>query len=204
MPDLALRPDLEVRIQRELTGAEADRADQLLRDASSAVVRISGQQLARATTVERLTVRNGRVRLSQLPVHDVIGAQSVGTTLSPAQSLAFDWDGRQAVSVDMGLIYGDFAFEPLRSLGGIKRAVDVTYDHGYDEIPDWIVGTICNAAGRALGISLEGTGLQQESIAGYAYSIGSVAAQGPMGFLSQELKGIESLRQPVRPARMDA
>lgn len=202
MPDLANRVDLELRIQRELSGDEADRADQLLRDASSAVVRISGQQILRSTEPERVAVRNGRARLSQLPIHDVTGVRSVGTTLSPAADLAFDWDGGQMVVVDMAAVYGDFEYNPIVSLGGSKRMVDVTYDHGYDVVPDWIVATVCNTAIRALGVPLESTGLQQETIGGYAYSIGSAAAQGPMGFLAQELAGIQALRQPVRPARM--
>ena len=72
---------------------ESERALALLADASAAVISYTGQQFVRATTTAQVRVPSDRkVRLGQLPVHDVDAV----TDLNDNQ-LLFTFDGIDTV-----------------------------------------------------------------------------------------------------------
>lgn len=197
MAGLASIGDMEARLGRELeTDQQVARVEALLADASAAVRSYTGQQFTRATTTDRLTppVR-GPVVLPQRPVNDVTAVASV---LGVAQQ--FLWDGLNlyvgtylaGVIINLAEAYYDGG----RYYGSNRRQpIDVTYDHGYSVIPGDVVAVVCQMAGRAFGRPLEDSGVQQESIGGYAYTTGVAAAAGGVGMLRDERAVLDAYRR---------
>lgn len=177
---LATADDVEARLGRSLTADEAERIDAVIADASAKVRNYTGQQFTRETTTDRFRVRRGIVKLPQRPV---IAVSSVISVLS-GQPTFFRWDGIDRVSFLMSEL-DEFEWNPVR-LAPHPPAVEITYTHGYDELPDDIVGVVCSIVTRTLGRRPEDSAVSQESIAGYSYSIGSAGAAGGFGLLPDE------------------
>jgi hypothetical protein len=187
---LAASADLTVRLGRDLTDAELDRADSLLADASAAVRSYTRQEIAQRTSVERLLVQDGWVRLQQRPVVDVASVADLD-----ANDLAVTWDG--ADRVWLGPASTPFRFDYDYPAWGCGFRVDVTYTHGYDPVPDDIVSVVCGIVLRAMGGSPMETGLQSESIGSYSYTVGAAAAAGGLGMLPAERGVLDAYRRPV-------
>lgn len=179
---LASTTDVALRLGRELTDAEGDRMEAILADASASVRAYTGQQFTEATTTDTFRVRRNVVVLPQRPV----------TAVSDAGGVYYRWDGLDRVHFSMGSA-DSFEWEPW--IGGGPRTVTITYSHGYDEIPADIVGVVCSIALRAWGRKPEDGGLQQESIAGYSYSVGSAGAAGGFGMLPDERAVLDRYRR---------
>lgn len=189
---LATIEDLEARMGRRITDDETPRAEALLQDASAAVRAYTGQQFTAGTTTARLRPRNGTVRLPQRPVVDVTAVANVEGT-----DVAFTWDtGDQVAITGLGSTV-PFDVEPIRRVAYL----DVTYEHGYELIPDDIIAVVCQIAGRAFGRPVQDSGTQQESIGGYSYSVGVAAAAGGVGMLNDERAVLDRYRIPVASGR---
>lgn len=172
---LATLEDLEARLGRDLTSVSA-RAEALLRDASAKFrAEANGQEINRRSSTVRATLRDGRVRLSQVPVVSITSVEDID-----GDSISYEWDGRETLTF---VTVGSFEIEPIRSP---QFVVDVTYVHGYEFVPDDVIATVCQIAGRALGQNADETGLSQETIGSYSYSVGGAAAAGPLGMLADE------------------
>jgi hypothetical protein len=163
---LASVDDLSGRLGRALTAAESDRAELLLADASAAVRSYTGQHISQSETTSRLRLRGGTVRLPQRPVIDVASVA--------------DTDG---VDLDVTWVAGDRLVVTNAYLTGW---VDVTYTHGYEEIPSEIIAVVCQIAGRAFGRPADESGMQSETIGQYSYTVGVAAAAGGLGLLNDE------------------
>jgi hypothetical protein len=50
--------------------------------------------------------------------------------------------------------------------------------HGYETLPDDLVGFVCQVAGRAYATPATDGGVSQETLGAYSYTIGSAAAAG--------------------------
>lgn len=181
---LATVDDLEDRLQRTLAESEQIRADTLLRDASATVRAYARQDFTAVEDDEiRLRVKNGKVRLPQRPVTAV---SSVATTAG--DDLVFAWYSGDAISVNaQGL--DAWAWEPFTTS---PQFVDVTYSHGYGEIPEVVVKIVCRIAATALDSPMEDAGTTSESIAGYSYSRGAIAASG--GLFEEEKRELDAYR----------
>lgn len=186
MAALATTDDLADRLGRSFSPAEEARAALLLDDASAAVRSYTGQHFTQETTTDRLRVRNGRVRLSQLPVTDVDSVSDID-----GNDVTFTWNGGERLDVNAG-VPDDWAWEPRVS--GLAY-VDVAYTHGYDAIPDDIVAVVCQIAGRAFGRPADDAGMTSETIAGYSYSVGAAAAAGGVGMLADERAVLDRYRR---------
>jgi hypothetical protein len=134
------------------------------------------------------------VNLPQRPVVDVSAV-----TDADGNDVLFVWDGG--------------GFLPLSGLGSPLRWdvepfttrapwVDVTYSHGYETVPADIVAVVCQIVGRAFGRTADATAVTQESIAGYSYSIGGAAAQGPLGLMQNEREVLDRYRRPIGVIRV--
>lgn len=181
MDTLADSNDVVDRLGRVLTSAELARIEGLLRDASSSVRNYTHQDFTQATDTVRLAVKGRRdcrnvVRLPQRPVTAVATVVDIN-----ANPILFLWEGFDTILVANNL--DAFSFYPW--IGGL-RSVDVTYTHGYETIPDDIIGVVCSITMRALGTNPLDTAKSSESIQGYSYSIGSAGAAGGFGMLSDE------------------
>jgi hypothetical protein len=190
---LASLSDLSARTS--ITIADGDvRALALLDDASAAVRAYTGQDFTQATTTARLRMRGGVVRLPQRPVTDVTAVQDVN-----GNDVAYTWDSGDAVYISGGGVVVPFDVEPFRTTQA--TFLDVTYEHGYATVPDDIVAVVCQIAGRAYGRAVEDSGMTQESITNYSYSVGAAAAAGGLGMLNDEKAVLDRYRIPVLSGR---
>lgn len=131
----------------------------------------------------------------------VISVESVLSVISglPVQHY---WDGLA--------LWGGWAF-PDSNIGGPiswnrRRhgiVLDVTYTHGIDPVPDEIVALVCQVAARALGVEPDQSGVSQETISGYSYTLGSAAAAGGLGLLPAEKEVLADYMAPnARPIQL--
>jgi hypothetical protein len=151
----------------------------VLADASAAVRAYTGQTISAATTTARTRVRWGEARLSQRPVTTVDEAAAVdGTVLT-----GWEWDGLD------------------RLTGLTDDVVDITYTHGWEPVPDDVIGVVCAIAARSLPGDAD-PGIVSEAIAGYSYTRGSVTAAGPWGMFTQEQQILDRYRRPGGTARL--
>lgn len=186
---LATLNDVIDRLGRDLTAGEAARIDALLLDVSASVRKYTGQDFTEATTTLRTRVRRGVVTLPQRPVTAVTSVDNVATSTATF----FRWDGLDRVTFAMSELDA-WQWEPFR-IGTGPPVVDIEYTHGYDPIPDDIIGVVSSIAMRALGRKPEEGAVQQESIAGYSYSIGSAGAAGGFGMLPDERSVLDRYRR---------
>jgi hypothetical protein len=173
---LATAADLQYRAGRSLTDDEAERVDAVLEDVSAAVQIRTGQKFERADYELRTRVKRGFVRLPQRPVHSV---DAVTDRFGNAVSHTFDGIDRVYIT------HIPYGCPPI-------QVVDITYDAGPDSVPDAIIGVVCSIALRAVGVDPLGTGMQQETIDGYSYTIGAAAAGGPFGVLPSEAQILDA------------
>jgi hypothetical protein len=154
--------------------------DAVLTDASATVRSYTGQAFTRAVTTDPV-INNwgGTVRLPQRPVNDVIDLTAFG------DPVAFEWPGGDRLIVGPGAQY-----------------LMVTYDHGYDVIPDDIIAVTCNVAARALASPPEDAGLVSRSITNYSESFGAVGAAGPAGLFNDERAILGRYRRIGSTARL--
>lgn len=185
--------DVEDRLGRALSGGDTDRMEALLIDASSKVRSFTGQQISQSETTDRIriTARDGHIRLPQYPVVSVASVLSVESGIA----IPYFWDGIALWG------WGRFP-ESNISAPLYNRArrhgivVDVTYTHGYEPIPDEIIALVCQVASRAFGTAPDQSGITQESMAGYTYSVGSAAASGGLGLLPAEKEVLADYMAP--------
>jgi hypothetical protein len=146
---LATLPDYEARYGNASDGLQIEA---LLADASSLAVQIAGLDIVRV--VDDVWTGEGEgsdlLQLPQVPVTSVLLVTVDGTALA-----ATGW---------RLLSHGQ-----LRSLVGCWSTcslIEVTYTHGFDPVPSWIVGLVCSMVQRAVrpetlaGISQQATGGQ--------------------------------------------
>jgi hypothetical protein len=161
---LATLADLEERLGQPPTNVE--RAAALLVDASAAVRAYTGQEVTRRVSTVRLRPVGSLVRLSQRPVN----AAPTAVVDIAGNAVSAVWDGFSTLSVS-----------------GCYTALDVTYDHGFAEVPGGLVAVVCSIAARALSVASDQTiGLSNETIGAYSYTVGSAAASGGAGMLDAE------------------
>jgi hypothetical protein len=194
LPELATSADVVARLGRALTTVEAARIDALLTDASASVRNYTRQTITEETTTDRLRVRGGKVRLPQRPVTAVTSVTNMN-----GDPVLYQWFGFDDLWTSPN-VPDTWAWEPWRT--GIM-AVDVTYTHGYDPVPDDIVGVVCSIVMRAIGREPVDAGITTESIQGYSYTLGSAAAAGGFGMLQAERDILDAYRRVAStPANM--
>lgn len=188
---LATVDDLEDRLQRTLAESEQIRADTLLRDASATVRAYCRRDFTASESTTRVRVKNGRLRIPNAPVTAVSSITDMN-----GNDVTFTWYAGDVI---------DFTVAPLNEweivpLSSPLKYVDVTYTHGYDEIPEVVVKIVCRIAATALDSPAEDAGTQSESIAGYSYTRGTVAASG--GLFSDEKRELDAYRVSGGTARI--
>lgn len=187
MVALATADDLAAVMARDLSASDLLRAERLLDIASAKVRTHTGRTFTRTTTTDTLPVRNRKVRLPQRPVVEV----SAVTDLNDI-AVTFEWDGRNVLEL-AAFDLDWFEREARRSR---LKSVKVTYEHGYDPVPDDVIGIVCDMTAAALDAPPEQVGVQSESIGPFAMSTGS---QFPGGVrLTQSMK--DSLTNYITPA----
>lgn len=161
---LATIQDLTAVMARDLSGTDLPRAQRLLEIASARVRTFTGQTFEYAETTDRLPVRNRKVRLPQRPVIDVSAVTDINDV-----AISFEWLGGNVVDI-FTTVLNEWEIEPRRTR---LRAVKVTYEHGYEAVPDDVVGIVCDMTAAALDSPPEQVGVQTETIGPASVSYGS-------------------------------
>lgn len=188
MADLATVADVEGALGRNLTEVEAARISHLLRTASATIRNHTGQLFTKVENdVRTFKVKRGKVRLPQRPVIAVTSVKD-----SNDNTLLFQFDGDDTLKTSTNL--DPFSYVPW--VNGIQ-AVTVTYSHGYEAIPDEIIGVMCSVVMRSLGREPVDAGITSETIAGYSYQVGAVGAAGAVGLLDSERKVLDTFKRRV-------
>lgn len=188
MADLATVADLEARLGRSLDATETARVEALLAGASARVRSYTGQQFELTTTTDRVRARSGRLRLPQRPVVAVSALADMN-----GNDIMFTWHAGNDILMGTS---GYPVRHPIEDAWYRHHDwVDVTYTHGYTDIPADVVEVVCQIALRAFGTPSETAGIVQESIGSYSYSVGPVAAAGATGLLNEERAALDPYRR---------
>lgn len=187
MARLATVEDVEARIGRNVADeGERRRIETLLDDASAAVRTYTGRTFGQLTVTVRRVSRGWWVDLpadttAVVSVEDMDGVTVTG----------WQWDGSRRMRV--GAVEA-FDVEPA-SAGG-EGVFDVTITRGAaGQPPQTVRAIVAQMAARAFGRPADQSGVQQESIAGYSYSVGSAAAAGGVGMLEGERTLLDRFRR---------
>lgn len=187
MANLITDQKLELLWQGEMTTPESFRLVYVVEHVSAAIRSYTGQEFTEATTTERLRVQRGIVRLPQRPVSAVSAVEDINGNTVPYQ-----WDGLDR------LRYVGTGVANRWDLEGYAlpvEVVDVTYTHGYATVPADVEGVAAQMVMRAFGLNQNNAATQQESIAGYSYTMGGAAANGAFGLLVGERQVLDKYRR---------
>lgn len=159
---LATVEDLEDWLQVPHGSAPQAAAEKALRIASALVRRKAGNAFARRTDTVALPIAEGRVRLPG-PVVAVASVTVAGRVLGS--------DERE--------LDGDELVLAATALRGCPRRATVTWTHGYDQVPDDVMGIVLDAAARGIvnpgSVRQESTG--QRSVTFATETLGISLAQ---------------------------
>lgn len=184
MTDLASITDVTDRSPRTLTGAEQTRATVLLGDASAKIRRYTKQTFT-AVTADEVTLRpvGMQIRLPERPVTDVTSVVAVGWAGLADITLpsgSWGWDGLDIVQIAP---FSDATWInlPDREIYGYPDTYRVTYDHGYDAVPDDVIAVCCGMVLRVILSPSATEGMNTERVGEYSYGMqqGGGGAPGP-------------------------
>ncbi len=189
MAALATVADLEARLGSVLDAIGYKRAEALLDGASARVRTYTGQQFDTSETTDRLRVSRGIIRLPQRPVAAVDTVADMNGT-----DITFTWYAGDVVQ--LGASVGYPVEHPIMAAWYRRYDwVDVTYTHGYAETPADVLEVVCQMVLRAFGSDPSASGITQESVEGYSYSMGTTAAAGAVGMLADERATLDVYRR---------
>lgn len=180
---LAELSDVEDRLGRDLTDAETGRALAALRDTSAVVRRYTRRTFTREQSTQRLRPVGGKVTLPQRPVVSVDAVVVLGDQGQRITLPVWTWDGGSEL-----WIYSDSSqiinlSESLADLFLYRTPlVEVTYTHGFAEIPDDVVAIVAGKAVVQLSLPASGGGVMSSETADiYSYQLAGFARSGPLG-----------------------
>jgi hypothetical protein len=161
---------------------DLDRLPQLLEDASSFIRQEAGQTIS--LVEDDIVVLEGQCSRSlTLPQWPVVAVSSVEVDDAVADTSTYRLDG--------GLL--------VRRLGhGVwpRCEIEVTYDHGYAEIPAWIVSMVCSTVQRALRPT-SALGIQQQTTGSQSVSYASSAAGVNLWLTRDEAARLRAIGPPM-------
>lgn len=180
LPHLADLSDVEDRLGRDLTPEESRKADALLRDASTVVRNYCRRDFTMGTTTARYRPRGRKIILPQRPVLSVTAVysvQSFGPTILTTPLTFWSWVGGAEIIIgDETLVING----PTIDFDDVNVWVEVTYSHGFAEVPDDVRAVVANLVVR--NVTVPGGGLaDMETVGPYTVRYSGFTAQGPLG-----------------------
>jgi len=178
---LADDSDLEARLGRDLTTAEAARSTALLADASALIRRYTKRRFEAVANAEvELRPVGSLLRLPGRPVTAVDQVEQIGTAGSADRVMGVSewaWDG-----IDLIELWPC----PVALLGVLPTSTyadtyRVTYDYGSATVPDDVVAVCCRMVLAILTAPTMAQGLVQERIGQYSYQFGQAPGQASPG-----------------------
>lgn len=186
-PVLATVEQLNARLGQTVDTA---RATALLEDASAVVRGYTGQHFTRMENDKvTLRVNRDRVVLPQRPADKPTVIAEFGGAALPAS--AWWWGGIGVVE------FGSPSWVANGpTVSRHPRTVEVTYSHGYTEIPGDVVAVVCQMVGRVI-LSDAAPGLRSESIDDYQYQLGGGIVSGAVALVPEERQALDRYRRRV-------
>lgn len=205
LPPLATAADLVARLGRTFTDTESERARVLLADASALVRRHTRQHLSYVEH-DRVVLRpvDEQLRLPQRPIHTV--AEVVAVSSPPAVDLpvtGWSFDGRETVQLECARLQLSLPAGRLEEVCAYPGTYRVTYSHGYQPVPDDIVGVVCAVVARTLTAPAAAAGVISETIGAYSYRLTDTAAAGAsvgVQLLSADTDALRPYRRTIGTA----
>lgn len=180
MPDLATVTDLEDRLGRSLTTAEAAKAPAMLGDASGLLRRYCRMTFTTSTnaTIVLRPVGN-ELKLPNRPVLAVDQVEQIGTAGTSDRVMAVDeweFDG-----IDRVTVHSLWTPRLFGIVGSYADTYRVVYDSGDVTVDPSIVSRCCAMVFRVLLAPTAAEGLIQEHIGKYGYQYGQAPGQASPG-----------------------
>jgi hypothetical protein len=173
LPPLASDTDVIARLGRELNPVEAARIDALLKDGSAHIRRYTREDFVFvANDVMTIRASRGSVRLPGRPIQSVSSVLAL-SGLPGVPNIQVTWyqfDGIDRITIPDPAMSGIINLpEAWYELGWFTDTYQVTYTHGYTEVPDDVLSVLCTAVISVLTAPTMAAGVIGESVGGYSY-----------------------------------
>jgi hypothetical protein len=190
---LAQLSDVEARLPSSMA-IEAVRANSLLADASAVVRSYSKQSFTISQTTDKVRPVGYKIKLNKKPVRSIISlALIVANGGSPVPFVGWWWDGSDEVWLSTGDQILNLSEEMQFAMQHRTPIIFATYSHGYDTVPDDVVGVVCSIVIRILTAPSLG-GVISEGVGEYNYRLSDAAAQGVMALTEAEKEILKKYR----------
>lgn len=180
LPSLADLSDVEDRLGRDLDASESRKAAALLADASTVVRNYCRRDFTMGTTTARYRPRGNKVVLPQRPVLSVTSVKAVqafGTTFMITPLVFWSWvGGYEIVLGDATLVING----PTLDYDDTNVWIEVTYSHGFAEVPEDVKSVVANMVVRNLTVPKSGL-IDMETVGPYTARYSGFTAAGPLG-----------------------
>jgi hypothetical protein len=174
-PNLATPDDIVARLGRNLNQMEALRVDAMLSDGSAIIRRYARNDfLYTASDVMIFVADAGVIVLPGKPIYSVDQVSWIsGYPNFPNWPVFwFVFDGVDRITIpgprSSGIINLPYY---MYSVGWYSDSFEVTYSHGYSEVPSDIKGMLCSAIISELATPTQSATIQSEVIGAYSYSM---------------------------------
>ena len=187
LPPLVSVNDVVSRLPSGITVDDA-RVVALIQDASASVRNFTKQDFTINTTTLNIRPQGYRIKLPKKPVLDVVSLQLKlpGSTAGVYTTVpGWYWDGSDEVWLTDGSSIINLAEEVITALRWHTPTCRVTWKHGYDEVPDGVVGVVCSMITRLITAPGLG-GVISETVGEFSYRLSDTAVQGPMALTEAE------------------
>lgn len=203
MAALASPEDIEARLGRALTTAEAARVEALLADASALVRSYTGQSFAETTDdVVVLRSMGGRINLPRRPVTAVTKVEVIGGSEALPDFTLADWlfDGIDTIRLGDGACVINLP-EVWWDDDGYPGTYRVTYSHGYAEVPPDVVAVVCAMILRAYA---NPQNLRSETVGPYSvtYAVPATGESLGLNLTRYERKALDRYRRTARTIKV--
>lgn len=196
LPPLAQLSDISDRLPAAVS-IETQRATALIADASAVVRSFSRQQFTTSQSTVRVRPIGGRLRLPQRPVVSVDNlALRLQNNAAPVPFPGWWWDGSDEVQLATGDLVVNLAEELAGALSLQTPVCEVTYTHGWAQVPADVVAVVCSMVTRTLTAPGLG-GVISEGVGEYTYRLSDAAAQGPVTLTEAE----KEVLRPYKPRK---
>jgi hypothetical protein len=190
--------DVEDRLGRDLAPTEVRQAQAALNDASAVVRNYTRRSFTREQTTQRLRPVGGRVSLPQRPVVSIETVVVIGDVGQRITLPAWTWDGGNELWIysDSGQIIN--LSESLADLFLYRTPiVEVTYTHGFTEIPGDIVAVVAGKAAAILSLPASSGGgvVSAQAADTYSYQLAGFARSGPLSFSDADRQILNTYRR---------
>lgn len=179
MAALASVDDVADLLALDSSGVDADQAAAVLAQASARFRAEAGCDFDETETTLILRVDGQRVTLPKRPVLEVDTVKAINADGTAGAALAgWTFDGIHTLRVD------DQSYV-INAAAYAGETVEVTWTHGYDEVPEDVRWTVAQMAARAIS-SPAPAGVAAENIGAYGYRTAAATVSGAAGMTDDE------------------